>query len=156
MICQTLIFSVILLTSAPTGPPLQPIRYERSKFITSQTSSKRAFTKASTARCNASRFIDRTIQALRKKNLLVRDGKRPRSEVLLVRESPRLFQTGNGLRSTRVQRAGGATLGQLQNGPRNPGRDLRHQSRIAVPTRGAVAATCRLFARQRSPCLVSL
>jgi hypothetical protein len=33
---------------------------------------------------------------------------------------------------------------------------LRHQSRIAVPSRGAVAVTCRLFARQRSPCLVFL
>jgi hypothetical protein len=33
---------------------------------------------------------------------------------------------------------------------------LRHQSRVAVPTRGALAATCRLFARQRSPCSVSL
>ena len=156
MICQTVIFSVILLTSAPTGPPPQPIQHEKSKFITAQTSPKRAFTKTSAARCNASRIIDRTIQTLRKTNLLVRKGKRSRSEVLLICESPRCFQTGNGLRSTRIQRARGTTFGQLQNGPRNLGRNLRHQSRIAVPSRGAVAVTCRLFARQRSPCLVFL
>ena len=156
MICQALIFSVILLTSAPTGPPLQPIQYERSKFITSQTSPQRDSTKASAARCYASRIIDRAIQALRKENLLVREGKRARSEVLLICELPRLFQTGNGLHSARIQRARGIPLGQLQNGPRSLGRDLRHQSRVAVPTRGALAATCRLFARQRSPCLVSL
>jgi hypothetical protein len=156
MICQTLKFSVIVLTSAPTGPPPQPVHHEKPKLITSKTPSKSASREAPAPRCNASRIIDRTIQALRKENLLVRERKRARSEVLLICESPRLFKTGNGLRSTRTQRARGITLGQLQNGPRNPGRDLRHQSRVAVPSRGALAATCRLFARQRSPCLVSL
>jgi hypothetical protein len=34
---------------------------------------------------------------------------------------------------------------------------LRDQSRVAIQTRGAVAATChRLFAHQRSPCLACL
>jgi hypothetical protein len=154
MICQTVIFSVLLLTSAPTGPPPQPKQHEESKFITAQTSPKRASTKTPAARCNASRIVDRAIQALRETNLLVREGKRARSEVLPVCESARCFQTRDGLRSTRIQRARGTTFGKLQNGPRNLRRDLRHQSRVAVQTRGAVAFTCRLFARQRSPCLV--
>lgn len=154
MICRILLCVLKLLTSAPTGPPTQPLQHEKSKLRISHTSPTRAVTQTPTARCSSSRIIDRTIQALRETDLLVREGKRSRSEVLFICESPRLFQTGNGLRSTRVQRARGITLGQLQNGPRNSGRYLRHQSRVAIPARGAVAAPCRPLARQRSPCLV--
>ena len=156
MICQTILFPVILLTSALTGPPPQPPQHEKSKLSISQTSPTRAFAQAATARCSSARIVNRTIQALRKTNLLVRKGRRSRSEILLICELPRLFQTGNGLRSARIQGAGRTSLVQLQIGPRNFGRHLQYQSRVVIPTRGAVVIPCPPWAHQRSPCLVFL
>ena len=157
MICQPVSFLLINPTSAPPGPLLDPPRHEEAKLHISQTPPSGTPAQPPAARRSSSRITNRTVQALWQTNLSLCNREGSRSEVLSVRESPRLFQTGNGLRSTRVQGAGGFTLGQLQIGARYLGRDLRHQSRAAIPTRGAVVTQChRLFARQRSPCLVFL
>jgi hypothetical protein len=157
MIWQILLFVLRLLTSAPAGPPPHQHTHERTKFCIPQTASPGPFTQPAATRHSTSRIADRAIQTLWQTNLLVCHRKGPRSEVLFVCESPRRFQTRNGLCSTRIQRTGGAAPIQLQIGARNSGRRLQHQSRIVIPTRGVLAAQClRLFARQRSPCLVFL
>lgn len=152
MICQILLFLMNLLTSAPTGPPAPPVHHEKPQLCISQTASPGTPQPPAFPCENSSRLINRTLQALRKTKLLVCNRKRSRSEVLPVGQSPWVFQTANGLRSTRIQGTGGSTLGQLQIGARNFGRHLRNQSRVTIPARGAVAAECRrLFPRQRSP-----
>lgn len=157
MICQTLLFLLNVLTSAPPGPPPHPYHHEKAKLNTPQTASPGTSAPPASPRRNNSRIPNRTIQTLRQANLLVCNRKRSWSEVLPVCESPRLFQTGNGLRSAGVQGTGGLTLVELQSGARHLRRDLQHQSRIIIPTRGVVVTACRrLFARQRSPCLVFL
>ena len=157
MICQILLFALNYLTSAPPGPPPQPLHHEKPKFCISQTTAPTTPEPPAISHRNSSRLVDRTLQALRKTKLFVCNGTRTRSEVLPVRQSSRLFQTGNGLHSTGVQGTGRGAPLKLQISSRNVGRHLRNQSRAAVQTRGAVAASChRLFARQRSPCLVSL
>lgn len=157
MICRPVSFLVALLTSAPTGPLSTPPAHGKSKLRIPQTPASRPPSQTATAGCTTPRLINRTIQALRQENLLVCERKRSWPEVLLVCQSPGRIQTGNGLRSTRVQRTCGAALGKLQIDARNFGRNLRHQSRTIIPTRGVLAAPCRrLFARQRSPCSVFL
>ena len=157
MICQPLLFRSRNLTSAPTGPLPHPLDHENAKLYTPQTTPSGTSAQPSSARRSNSRITDRTIQTLRETNMLVCNRKRSWPEILPVCESPRLVQTGNGLRSTRVQRTGGLTLVELQSGARHFGRNLQHQSRIIIPTRGVVVTACRrLFARQRSPCLVFL
>ncbi len=155
MICKTLLFLLILLTSAPTGPPPHPHPHEKSELQTSKTPTPRPSAQSSAARFSTSRIVDRTIQALRQANLSVRKREGSRPEVLLVCKPPWLFQTEDGLRSTRIQTRRGIVFSQLQVDARNSGRDLLHQSRVTITKRGVVATPCRrLFARQRSPCLV--
>lgn len=156
MICRILLFSLILLTSAPAGLPPHPGHYEKAKLGISKTAPPESSTPVSSVRRNPPRFVDRKIQALRQENLLVRNRKRTWTEVLLVCEPPRIFQTGYGLHPTRVQGTGRFAYFKLQIRARNVGRNLRHQSRVIVPSRGVIISSCRLFARQRSPCLVFL
>jgi hypothetical protein len=157
MICQILLFVLKLLTSAPPGPLPHPPPYEKSKLSITQTPPARPLVQTSTSRRSTARIANRKIQTLRQADLLVRDRKRSRSKVLFVGESPRIFQTGNGLRSAGIQGTSAIALDQLQTGARNSGRCLQHKSRAAIPSRRALVAPCRrLFARQRSPCLAFL
>jgi hypothetical protein len=157
MICRTLLFILRVLTSAPTGPLLQSHHHEKSKLLTSQTAPSGASTQLAGTRGHIARFTNRTIQALRQKDLLVCYRKRSRSQVLSLSESTWLFQARDGLCSARILRDCGTNVVQLQIGAANSGRHLRDQSRTIVPSRGVLAARChRLFTHQRSPCLVFL
>lgn len=157
MISPILLFLSNLLTSAPTGPPLHPHHHEKRKLFISKTAPPATSTQLARPCRHTSRIVTRKIQTLWQENLLVRYRKGPRTKVLSFRQQARLFQTRDGLCSTGVQRRSGTNVVRLQIGARNSGRNLQHQSRVIVPTRGVLAVPCRRpFARQRSPCSVFL
>jgi hypothetical protein len=81
-------------------------------------------------------FADREVQALRPPRMSLRRGTRPRTEALSLGQHLRRA-AADGLCAER-QRRGGTRFGrQLQQGPRDPERDLRHQHRASAPPRGA-------------------
>lgn len=157
MIRQNLLFFAVLLTSAPTGPPPHPTGNGTAHFYIPQKTPPRASTQSATPRRSTSRITNRTIQTLRQTNLLVRARQRSWTEILLVRQPSRLIQTGNGLRSNRIQGARRVVSFELQIDSRHLGRDLQHQPGVVVSTGRILVERClHLFAHQRFPCLAFL
>lgn len=83
------------------------------------------------------RLSHRTLQALWQARLQMRQGPRPRSQVLPVRELSPCAPT-NGLCAAGVSRSDQEVSGQLSACERDLGGDLRDQSRTTAPTRGAL------------------
>jgi hypothetical protein len=94
---------------------------------------------AAAPRCHPSRFSHRTLQALWQAWLQMRQGARPWSQVLLVRELPE-FTAANRLCSAKPSCRDQEIPRQLSTRSRNLRGDLRDQPRAAAPPRGALRA----------------
>ena len=94
---------------------------------------------AAAPRCHPSRFSHRTLQALWQAWLQMRQGARPWSQVLLVRELSE-FTAANRLCSAEPSCRDQQTPRQLSARSRNLRADLRDQPRAAAPPRGALRA----------------
>jgi hypothetical protein len=94
---------------------------------------------AAAPRCHPSRFSHRTLQALWQAWLQMRQGARPWSQVLLVRELPE-FTAANRLCSAEPPCRDQEIPYQLSARSRNLRADLRDQPRAAAPPRGALRA----------------
>ncbi len=90
-------------------------------------------------RCHPSRFSHRTLQALWQAWLQMRQGERPWSQVLLVRELPKITAT-NRLCSAEPSCRDQEIPRQLSTRSRNLRADLRDQPRVAAPPGGALRA----------------
>src|SRR5215831_7454675 len=87
------------------------------------------------ARSFAPWFSHRALQTLWQAGLQMRPRPRPRPKVLPVGKS--LWATAaNGLRSAGLSPRNHRISSQLSATPSDFGRDLRHQSRVVVPSRG--------------------
>lgn len=83
------------------------------------------------------RLPHRALQTLRQTRMQMRQGPRPRSQVLPVRQlSP--VAPPNGLCAAGILRSHQEAPGQLSARSRDPGGDLRDQSRTTPPARGAL------------------
>ena len=89
------------------------------------------------SRDSVTRFIDRTLQALRQARLQMRQRSGPWTQVLLVRELPR-HATPDGLCSASRLPGGCRALKQFPPGARNHRENLRDQSRVVAAPRGAL------------------
>jgi hypothetical protein len=87
------------------------------------------------ARSFAPWFSHRALQTLWQTGLQMRPRPRPWSKVLPVGQSIRAA-AGNGLHSPGLSPPDRRISGQLSATPSDLGRDLRHQSRAVVPSRG--------------------
>ena len=87
------------------------------------------------ARSFAPWFSHRALQALWQTGLQMRPRPRPWSKVLPVGQSLRAT-AANGLRSTGLSPRNHRISSQLSTTPSDFGRDLCHQSRVVVPSRG--------------------
>ena len=94
---------------------------------------------AAAPRCHPSRFSHRTLQALWQAWLQMRQGARPWSQVLLVRELPE-YTAANRLCSAEPPCRDQEIPRQLSTRSRNIRADLRDQPRAAAPPRGALRA----------------
>ena len=94
---------------------------------------------AAAPRCHPSRFSHRTLQALWQAWLQMRQGTRPWSQVLLVRELPKIT-AANRLCSAEPSCRDQEIPRQLSTRSRNLRADLRDQPRVAAPPRGALRA----------------
>jgi len=92
---------------------------------------------AAAPRCHPSRFSHRTLQALWQAWLQMRQGTRPWSQVLLVRELPKIT-AANRLCSAEPSCRDQEIPRQLSTRSRNLRADLRDQPRPAAPPRGAL------------------
>ena len=92
---------------------------------------------AAAPRCHPSRFSHRTLQALWEAWLQMRQGARPWSQVLLVRELPE-YSAANRLCSAESSCRDQEIPRQLSARSRNLRADLRDQPRAAAPPRGAL------------------
>src|SRR3989449_4817320 len=95
---------------------------------------------AAAPRCHPSRFSHRTLQTLWQAWLQMRQGTRPWSQVLLVRELPKIT-AANRLCSAEPSCRDQEIPRQLSTRSRNLRADLRDQPRAAAPPRGAAART---------------
>ncbi len=80
---------------------------------------------------------DRALQALREAGMQVREGLRPRTQVLPVHQPDRPEAT-NGLRTPGLSRPGGRVLGQPPSGAGDHRRDLTDQPGTPTPQRELV------------------
>ena len=92
---------------------------------------------AAAPRCHPSRFSHRTLQALWQAWLQMRQGTWPWSQVLLVRELPKIT-AANRLCSAEPSCRDQEIPRQLSTRSRNLRADLRDQPRPAAPPRGAL------------------
>src|SRR5436305_7140435 len=90
-----------------------------------------------TAAGHPSRFPDRALQTLRQARMQMRRGPWPRPQVLSVGKLPRPA-AANGLCPAGILCPNERVSRQLSTSPRDPGVDLRDQSRTATPSRGSL------------------
>ncbi len=97
-----------------------------------------AFAPPATPRSSFAGFPHRALQALRQARMQVRPRPRSWPQVLPLGQS--LWPaTANGLHSPGLSKPGQRVSRQLPSAPRDLGRGLRHQSRTAMPPRGALS-----------------
>jgi len=96
-----------------------------------------AFAPATAAQGSPARLADRAVQALRQARVQVRRRSRPWPQVLSFGEPLRLAAT-DGLCAAGISRPGCRIYRPLSPSPRNPGSDLRDQSRTPAPPGGAL------------------
>ena len=98
---------------------------------------QRSGTPAAAVEIDPARIADRAVQAMRQAGMQMRRGARTWPQVLPVGEFSGTT-AADGLCAEGNVSAGGRVCRQLSPGPRRSGRDLRHQSRVAAPARGAL------------------
>ena len=103
---------------------------------------------SSTTVCNPARFADRALQALWQTGLQMRPGAGPWAQVLPLDQSARC-QARDGLRPPRCARNRHSVFGKLSLGPRDPGSDLRDQSRV-VTSQGDLVELTRVPSKRRN------
>jgi hypothetical protein len=100
--------------------------------------------------CNPARFAYRALQALWQTGLQMRSGAGPWAQVLPLDQSARC-QARNGLRPSRRATNRCSVFGKLSRGPRDPGSDLRDQSRV-VTSQGDLVEETRVPSKHRNLC----
>ena len=105
---------------------------------------------SSTTVCNPARFADRALQALWQTRLQMRPGAGSWAQVLPLDQSARC-QARDGLRPSRCPRNRHSVFGKLSLGPRDPGSDLRDQSRV-VTSQGDLVEETRVPSKRRNLC----
>ena len=129
-------------------------------FVILFTQTPRAIAQANAGVGDASaRLAHRALQAMRQAGMQVRP--RPRSWPQILPLGQSLWPaTANGLHPPGLSKPGQRVSRQLPPSPRDLGRDLRHQSRTAMPPRGALSpshetcsglARCSLRSQTRRP-----
>lgn len=109
----------------------------QTDFCCSAPSPTPATAANATARSSASWFPHRALQAVRQTGLQMRSRPRPRPQVLPLRQSLRATPA-NGLHPPGLSPPDHRISGQLSATPSDFGRDLRHQSRVVIPSRGTL------------------